>query len=269
MEKVNRITLKLRGLDEDNGDVRLNDFVQELQILKNALTETQKLISENNFAYFKIVGLQKNSPAQVVLEAVPLKEEYSPYADALVDAFFSNITDIENNRYPARFTHETFDSYSQLTSLREKKKLTEIVISRDGETPNYLPDFSKKIEGIMGEDDYEIGSYSGMLDAINIHNQNIFYIYPTSHLPKLKCVFSSELKIDAVKAIGKYVTVSGQKRSMSNIHESHPYEMRVRKIEIHPDDGELPSLRDLKGIAPNITDNQSSESFIRGIRNEW
>ena len=51
----NRITLRLKGLDEDNGDVRLNDFVIQLDILKKTLTETQKLVSEKNFSYFKIV----------------------------------------------------------------------------------------------------------------------------------------------------------------------------------------------------------------------
>ena len=40
-------------------------------------------------------------------------------------------------------------------------------------------------------------------------------------------------------------------------------------IEIYPDEKELPSLFDLCGIAPNASNNLSSEDFIREMRDEW
>jgi hypothetical protein len=269
MEIRNRITLRLRGLDEDNGDVKLNEFVQELEILKKALIETQKIISRDAFAYFKIVELQKNSPALIVIEAVPNKIENLLDTYELVDRFFGSIQNIQEGIYPKGFTYETFTSYKDLTSLQEKKKIADIGFSRNGEPPNYLPDFSRKIETIMGQDEFEFGSYTGMLDAINIHNQNVFYIYPTSHLPKLKCIFPFEQKGNALIALGKYVTVTGQKRSLTNIRGSHPIEMHVYKIDIHPDEKDLPTLRELRGIASRKNGDISADSFTGGSRNDW
>jgi hypothetical protein len=268
MDPKRRITLRLRGLDEDNGDVRLNDFVQQLDILKKALSETQKIISEKPIAYFKVVELRQNSPAQVVLEAVP-KTEGELQTEELVDKFLASIDEIDRGVYPQGFTHDTFSAYRDLTSLRDKKKLTEIFISRNGDAPYTLGNFSGNIEKIMGADEFEIGTYTGMLDAINIHNQNIFYIYPTTHLPKLKCFFGKELKNEAVSAIGKYVTVCGVKKIKANIGDGLPYEMHANEIEIHPEESELPKLEDLKGMDPNITGDLSSEEFVRGLRNEW
>jgi len=45
--------------------------------------------------------------------------------------------------------------------------------------------------------------------------------------------------------------------------------MEVRGIESLSPTQELPSLRELYGIAPNITGDKSSEQFVREIRDEW
>lgn len=270
MDTKNRITLRIRGLDEDNGDVRLSVFVQELEILRKTLSETQKLMGNDEVAYFKIVELQKNSPAQVVVEPVPTKIEYQEQADNLVDLLFRNIANIQLGVYPTGFSYETLEAYKELTSLRDKKRISEIAIFREGGEVNYLTDFSSNIEKIKGNDEFEYGSYSGMLDAINIHNQNIFYIYRSTHSPKLKCSFSEELKDRAIAAIGKYVTICGIKKFLPNIEDDIPYEMFVKEIDIHPDEDKLPTLRELKGISSSgIPNGMSSETFIRGMRNEW
>lgn len=269
MNSGKRITIRLRGLDEDNGDVRLNDFVQQLDILKKALLETQKLFSEKSFTYFKIVELQQNSPAQIVLEAVSNRIEDEPKTQVLVDKFFVSLTEIDKGNYPEGFTYETFCAYRDLTSLREKKRLTEVVISRNGDNPSYLHDFSRNIEKIMGSDEFEFGSYTGMLEAINIHNQNVFYVYSTSHLPKLKCNFPNNLKKEAISAIGKYVTIYGNKKLKPNIGDGIPYEMYVQEIEVHPDEDKLPKLSELRGLSSSIIEGTKSEDFVRGIRNEW
>ncbi len=270
MNTNKRVSLSLRGLDKDNGDVRFNDFIQQLDILKKALTETQKLFSDKPFAYFKVVELRHSSPAYIVVEAVPKKIENELKTQAVIDKFFNSLKDIEREKYPEGFRYETFRAYKDITSLKEKKRLTEITISRNGDSLSNLESLSQKIEQIMGSDEYEIGSYTGMLEAINIHsNQNVFYLYSTSRLPKLKCIFPQRLREEAIGAVGKYVTVIGEKKYKPNIKSSIPYEMRVRKIEIHPEEDELPTLSDLKGIAPNATGDQQSEDYVRRIRDEW
>lgn len=39
-------------------------------------------------------------------------------------------------------------------------------------------------------------------------------------------------------------------------------------LERIPDTG-IPTLADLRGIAPNATDDESSEDFVRRLRDEW
>ncbi len=269
MDENKRVSLLLRGLDKDQGDVRFKDFIQQLDIIKKSLLETQKLYSKKPFAYFKVVELSHTSPAFIVIEAVPNKVADEPQTQAVVDKFFHSLEEIERGKYPENFRYETFTAYKDITSLREKKRITEIIISRNGDSPSRLENLSNNIEQIMGSDEFEIGSYTGMLEAINIHNQNVFYLYPTSHLPKLKCVFSQNLREEAISAIGHYVTVMGVKKFKPNVRGGIPYEMRVQSLSIHPSEEDLPTLTDLKGIAPNATGDEQSEDFVRGIRDEW
>jgi hypothetical protein len=263
-----RITLRLTGLDEDDGDIRLNDFVLQLDYLKKALAEIQNLVAENPIAFFKITELSKNSPSLIVIEAVPILVEHEAKVGILIDKFFSSIDEIHNGQYPMGFTHDTFNAFKDLTVLKDKQKVKDLSISRNGENTNQLLDFSKDIEAIMGNDEYEYGSFTGMLDAINIHNQNTFYIYPTSHMPKLKCIFPSQLRGKAIAGVGRYVTVFGEKKLKPNISEI-PYEMQVFDIEVHPSSDELPLLSSLKGIASSLDRADLSENIIRGIRNDW
>ncbi len=269
MDENKRVSLLLRGLDIDQGDVRFKDFIQQLDIIKKSLLETRKLYSKKPFAYFKVVELSHSSPAFIVLEAVPNRAADEPQTQALVDKFFQSLEEIERGEYPENFRYETFTAYKDITSLRDKKKITEIIISRNGDSPRRLENLSNNIEQIMGTDQFEVGSYMGMLEAINIHNQNVLFLYPTSHLPKLKCVFPQRLREEAISAVGQYITVIGTKKFKPNVSGGIPYEMRVTSLYIHPSEEDLPTLADLKGIAPNATGDEKSEDFVRGIRDEW
>lgn len=265
-----RITLRITGLDKDNGDVRFDDFIKQLGALKNALSETDRIVSNKTSVYFKVVDLRHNSPALVVLEAVPLKSQ-DDSSEVVVNKFFESLEEIDRGVAPSGFDYESFQAFKEISSLFERKRLTEIAISRNGDQAKSLDTLSRKVDDILGPDEYEYGSVTGMLEQINIHaNQNVFTIYPTSKHPnKLRCVFPQHLQKEAVRAVGQYVRVFGQLKFKTRLEGGHPYEMSVKEIEIYPPQEELPTLESLSGIAPDATGDVSSDEFIRGIRNEW
>jgi len=269
MEIENRISFQIEGLEKDGGDLRFNIFIQQLDLIKKALSETQKLLSATQKTFIKVVDLEHNSPAQIVVEITSEKAGDEIVGRQVANKFINSFEEIEKGKYPENFTYDTFVAYKNIVSLKEKNKLREIKIFRNGNVPLNLDDTSKKIEKIMGKDQYELGSYTGFLDWINIHNQNILYIYPTSNLPKLKCTFSKKIKDDVIRSIGRYVTVYGEKVFKPAVPGFAPYEMKITNIKIHREKEDLPKLSDFIGIAPNITGNKSSEDYIRDIRDEW
>src|SRR5216683_101426 len=65
-----RITLKLEGLPEEDGHVRLSDLLAELQALKDALDNVDRMVGQTNdtILYYRVIDLKHSSPATVVLE---------------------------------------------------------------------------------------------------------------------------------------------------------------------------------------------------------
>lgn len=103
-----------------------------------------------------------------------------------------------------------------------------------------------------------------MMDSVNgflrLENQIIF-LYPIIDGEKISCHSSDIfLRTKLLEGIDRYVNIEGE----FDYHNS----VQVTDIEIYPNEEELPTLFDLRGVAPNATGNLSSEDFVRKNRNE-
>jgi hypothetical protein len=60
-----RITLKLEGLPEEDGHVRLSDLLTELQALKDSLDNVDRMVGQTNdtVLYYRVIDLKHSSPA--------------------------------------------------------------------------------------------------------------------------------------------------------------------------------------------------------------
>ena len=270
MAKGTRFSFYIRGLDIDNGNVRVNDFISQLASFKNALMATDRLIAESPSTYLRIVNLRHQSPAFVELEAVPSRTATYNNAEMVVDRFFHSLDDIERGVAPKGFDYATFQAFKGITALLRKDKITELVISRNDESPTKtMAPLYNQIEQILGPDEYEEGSETGMLDQINVHaHRNVFTIYPTSKRRKLRCIFAEELRGRAIKAVGQYVRVSGRMKYKPHL-ERQPYEVLVSDLEVYPPESELPTLGSLAGAARDMPLSMPSEEFVRRLRDEW
>lgn len=266
-----KFTLHIRGRDIDHGHVRVEDFIKQLTSFKNALSATDRLISETLSTYFRIVDLRHQSPAFVEIEAVPVSTATVNRPEGVVNRFFRSLDDIERGVAPEGFDFSTFQAFEEITALLQKDRITELILCRDDESQTKtLTPLAPQIEKILGPDEYEVGSATGTLDQINLHaNQNVFTIYPTSKQRKLRCVFAKEVRSQAIKAVGQYVRVSGRMKYKSHLERRYPYEVLVREIEVYPPESELPTLGSLEGAASDTPLSMPSEEFVRRIRDEW
>lgn len=106
-----------------------------------------------------------------------------------------------------------------------------------------------------------LGSVSGHVKALNIHEKREFYVYPGSG-PRIACRFPENMFGQVQKAIGRYVTVHGEVDYDDT--GTFPTLVAVDRIEAH--EGEQPRLRDLFGAVPNLTGGMESAAYIRAIR---
>jgi len=259
-----RITIQLRGDPSDDDHLRLADFIAQLDTIRVALVSLEEHLTQTNRSvYYRVVDLKHSSPATVVLE--PVSDSKSRDVSALVaHRFVDGLKRIKQGEIPSDFSYEVLESFKKIAGPL-KRKVSEVTISTDEERVEVTKSIESDIDRIVGPDEVVLGSICGTLEALNLHAQaNIFRIYPVVGPRKVEGHFPNSLRQQAIAGIDHYVQVHGELRSKRN--EKFPYAINVRDLEVFPDDESLPTILDLKGIAPQATGDMTSEDFVRKLR---
>ncbi|GJM43211.1 MAG: hypothetical protein DHS20C21_00530 [Gemmatimonadota bacterium] len=261
------ITLTMLGPDDENGHVRLRDFLRQLDHLHSSLASIDRTLSGGEqTTYYRVVALSHSSPATVVLEPCPVSASTNA-THAVTERFSDTINAIDRGAVP---TETDIRTLRDLRSLAEAvgKGLGGVSIAVNDSVTELTPKFASTIDLALSDVLLEIGSVEGTVERFNVHNRaNVFYLYPDVGPDSVACRFPDDLLSKAKAAIMAWVTVTGTLKSLT--HRSFPHEIIVQNIEIRETDEGLPDPGDLRGVAPDATGSQSSEDFIRDNRNAW
>ena len=260
------ITIEMAGMIYDEGQVKADDFIAQIEAFIDALKQTDRIVSkkEKPTAFYRIVGLSQDSPTKVTLGVFPL-DSTEDYSDELGKVFLKTLEDIDlKGEAPPDFDYEALEAYKEI-GKKIDKGISRLVVSNNGYTYQIKEDFSPRIQVIQGPDEIARGSMSGRMEAINIHTPPYrFTLYPIVGPQKVRCNFPLKKKEQAISAVDKYITVFG---IIKYRHRAiYPYEIDIDNIEINPPVDTLPKLADLRGIAPDLTGGLSSEEYIRKMR---
>lgn len=107
-----------------------------------------------------------------------------------------------------------------------------------------------------------IGTFKGRLRRAD-GSRGRFLIEPSVG-ESAQCVFQAGADREFLSALGRKVLASGELTYPAG--SDFPRSIKIETVEILPEDDELPSLSDLRGIAPDITGDLSSEEFVRRLR---
>lgn len=263
-----KIALELRGDPKDDEHVRLEEFVDKLAALKNALACTEKLLSDGKQAktFYKVINLSHNSPATIELEAAP-KKISDNQSERVVEAFLGNLLYISKTGTPPKgFDYLTLVAYKELCSL-QNKKLQGMRLFGLGEILTLDHDLEKKIQSAFGPDESHFGNLSGRLEVINVHKKNHFTIFPLSGGKGIECAFTPDLESSVATNLKKRVLVYG--RIFFKLWNPQPYRIDVERIERLPEEGEIPRLSGLKGILPNGPESEASKTLDDSREDDW
>lgn len=264
----NKFTISLQGPEYEKDVLYFNHFVDLLHTIQNGLSHLNRLIlkTKESTLNYKISDLRRRNPF-VIEFLTESKKDTKDVSQEVIQAFIDGFNAIENNlRPPEFFDFEMFEIVKRVGYMR-KKYFSEITISNTHQNIIITKDLERYVDNLLGSDKEIYGSIKGMLELVNIHNQaNKIYIYPTIGAKRVECIFPINLFEKIKEGIGRYVNVRG-KLKYKGI-QPFPYSVNINDIEIYPPEKELPSLDDLKGIAPNMTGDLTTEEFIRSIREE-
>jgi hypothetical protein len=263
----NKIKIRVSGSEDDNGLVRLPNFLNALNSLMDALSRIDKLVtkSQSPSVYFRITELKYSSPATVETEILPLRPNVF-HAPAIVDKYITSLKSIQQGKVPQDFDRGLLEACKRIAH-GTKENYSDIYISSNGSEVAVTKKIETEINNILEKDEFVNGAVSGILEVINIHaDMNKFNIYPIAGAEKIECSFPKDLKQIAVSGVGRRVLVHGELKYRAR--EDFPSHVKVDGLEVYPPDNELPSILELNGIAPHATGDLSSEEFISRLRGE-
>ena len=263
------ITIQLIGAASDKSDVLLSDLIDRLGSIKKALRETEITLSgsDEQFLDYKVVDLRHDSPATIVVQPIPFN---GVVPDELMDAVINNFAaELKNIKQKGELLIDPdlarLQAYLDIGS-RQKGRIEKVKIRAGRSAVTIDEKFTKKLDQIVGPDEFAHGMIAGMLDAINIHNTNRFTIYPPLGPKRVIGTFYPNLREQVKKAIGSFVTVSGKLRYKA--WSPYPHGVIAEEIDIHEPDSKLPRLSELRGAFRGATGDLNSVEFVDRLRNE-
>ena len=101
------------------------------------------------------------------------------------------------------------------------------------------------------------------MEKLNLHNATRFDVFPLIGPKQVACEFPPSLRQAVISAVDKYVCVFGKLRYKRL--ENFPYAINAEGLEVLPQE-DLPTLFDIKGMAPGLTGGRSTAEFLKEIR---
>ena len=263
-----KITLRLEGPDKNDNHLELSVFAEKVRHFLDFLRSSMK-DSDADGVVFHVVHLSHSSP--VTIECEPIGKGLLP--SNAVDAIGNNLklVEAENTRNLSNPVLSAMELLASLNPENVTRAEINAIGGDDGDIRVYKLDdrFREKLGNARRLEEMVISTIDGKLEQINIHNNaNTFRIYPSLPIASsVSCKFPQELLEHVQSALGSFVSVSGE--CFYRPDAPFPYKIKVQEMRILPPSSELPSLSELRGIAPEATGGKSSEQFVRELRDSW
>ncbi|MGD0898735.1 MAG: hypothetical protein ABR915_12935 [Thermoguttaceae bacterium] len=252
------LTIRLVGSPDDHDLVRFDDFTTLCQIVSKCLRRVDEAVRpEGRRLYYRIIDMRFASAA-VTLEPI-CPPGNAGHGRAVLRVFRDTVSRLQRGKLPdKRLTFDDLEAFRDL--MRPLQRHTrEVWVNGSRLTDEY----SANIERILGSAIPSKGQVSGRLERLNVHERYEFVLFPVAG-SRIVCKFDDSMLERVRKGIKRSVTVSGTLFFQPD--KAFPDRVTVEEIEIHPPNGELPALKDLKGIARRCTGNMSAVAFVRSIR---
>lgn len=275
MSDLQRITIRMEGLPEEGGHLRLTDFLKRLEDWKKVLNQVGQAdgSGEGSDIYYRVVNLSHSSPVTIELE--PIRKPVRKKKRVSLDR--AKVRDISER--PMRVLHE-------MNAIQKRAQVSEEIDSETLEVMRSLipsqsngissasiefgnstvvldQEFSSNLRKLVEGEEQSYGEVEGRLEILNIHSpKHSCCIFPPVGAERIRCYFPPHLKQDVISAIGKSVRAFGRKHYRGA--SMFPYLFDVEKIRVL-EPRNIVKLSTLEGAM----NGSHSGVTIQELRNDW
>jgi hypothetical protein len=256
-----RLEFRLEGDPRNDGLVLAQDFVAFLSSALSVLRRLEEERGRKASLGYRIVDLEIGS-AVVALEP---EIEDDPNSAEIVGAFLEGVAAVRDGTLEdKKFKPETRRAFLTLLKPLREHHLRSVSVSSDSVDIRLADDSSAPLRLLSGPELHTVGELTGYIDAINVHRDPVFFLYPEAGPTRVRCLFDRSL-LDLVRSsLKRFVSVHG----LFEYPTGSPFAARVTvdRIEVLPNEDELPSLESLRGSIPGLTGAFDSVAYVRRYR---
>ncbi|MCC6124139.1 MAG: hypothetical protein IT426_04210 [Pirellulales bacterium] len=248
-------TIAIRG---PRGRPALVDFSDVVKAMQQCLSNVCRCIAKTDEIEFEVSDLHISS---AVIST-------SPVSNTVPIAILSDVSNVFDQTFSALEDGSSLDPRLDFPALLSFSKFSKI-LSRPGiqlvvGKTQLTGHYSDRIKSLVEPYSSSLGSVSGRLEAVSIHREPKFTLFPSASNEGVECIFIRNNLRNVLAAVDRTVTVYGKlSYSRSKIF---PSRVEVEEFEILPDPAVLPTLLDMRGM---LQSNMPSQDMIREIRDEW
>lgn len=260
------IGFKLEGAPRDGGLVRFADFATFIEGALATLRALERAETKQHHAKieYRITQLEIGSAA-LAIEAI-----HTPELSATGHVVATRL---------AQGLAAVRDGLGDVTALEPqvREAMTKMLAPLKRGVRSITTRFGETEVAIIGRSDTRltlithadesaaVGSFSGSVDALNVHGDHFFYLYPIAGPSRIKCVFDAAMLGKVRDAVKRFTTVTG----LVEYAELSPFPQRiiVEDLEPHPEPSQLPTMQSLWGKYPDLTRGLDAVEFIEQVRN--
>jgi len=266
-----RIVIDIANINPSDPNIPLEAFLRRLQAVLDSLKKTEEVVGAGEpSGTWEIVAISKQSPTHIELEYFPLDGEVADTGavEVVAPRFMAYLNRLETQgEAPNELDRDAIETFSRVAGPSAPDEVV-MTIRDGGPALEVSPALRTNAEKILKPKLRSLGTVKGRLEYLNIHGtRNVLRIFPEIGPAKVTCYFPEHLLDKAKSGIGQTVRVRGLVTYLAR--DAHPSSVRVEEIDVLPPNDELPNLSELRGAAPDLTGDLSSEDFIREIRRAW
>ena len=267
-----KIRIIVEGPSSSGHDVSLSEFGNVVNSCRKLLQHAAKSSLGGNKCDFLIRNASHNSPLCV---------EVQPHSLTARPGFLiaQQLRDEEEKIRSGNsdsLSDDTIRAWEDVVARYDKGKVSIIKIEADMQSEmeekslRFNAD-KEVIDAIKKARDQELScltSVMGDIELINLHNQGMLKVYPkVKHWNNVTVYFNDSQQQEVIKHVGRFVEVSGMGHYRPN--DALPYKMQMDSIHLLPGKEDSPKFSAMRGIAPGLTGNQSTQDYIKNLRKEW
>jgi hypothetical protein len=261
---MDRITIHFKSREPDE-DLSLEEFSRQIAAWFHAFSHLDKMLSGKSSAgtRLRIVGLSHGSEAAVTIEASAKESSARSNARRIFPEAIRAIENLNAGRVSETLPRGFLESFQEV-ALGLRRELKEMNLEGNGNRIMVTDEALQSVESFLRPQLTYTGTIRGELQLLNLHKgENMFRVYPVVGPNYITCYFNSSMKEKVKEAVDRYVEISGVFYHKHG--EDIPYQVDVKSIEIFPDEANLPTMEDIRGMV-KVRKGTSAEDLLEQER---